>query len=149
MQTDMSDIGNALRSTSDSLIRDLEELNTLEAEKRALAPGSPRLLDLAAEIEAIAGRLVASTTRQRVLSERVEDLVAEGDPDAPSRPIEATPREIHVILAEWREVERQAGEAAPGTPEAAVAAKRSAELRDEYRLAHEAARQRKDRGPRG
>jgi hypothetical protein len=138
----MSEAGKALRATSDALMRDLDAVGTLESEKRRLAPGSPRLLELAEEIEAIAGRLLASTTRQRELSEQIEGMVEDVHPDAPSTSIEATPREIHVILAEWRDLERLAAGAAPGSPEAKVAAERSDELRAEYRRAHEAARTR-------
>jgi hypothetical protein len=142
----MSEAGKALRATSDALLRDLEAVGTLEAEKRLLAPGSPRLLELSAEIEAIAGRLLATTVRQRELSQHVDGMVEDVHPDAPSAPIEATPREIHVILAEWRDLERTAAGAAPGSPEAKIAADRSDELRAEYRRAHEAAR---TRGPGG
>ncbi len=142
----MSEAGKALRATSDALMRDLETVNDLESEKRLLPPGSPRLVELAAHIEAIAGRLLASTIRQRELSEHIEGLVEDHHPDAPRTSIEATPREIHVILAEWRDLERLAADVAPDSPEAKAAQERSDELRTEYRRAHEAARTRNAAG---
>jgi hypothetical protein len=138
----MSQAGKALRATSDALLRDLEAVSTLESEKRRLPPDSPRLVELAEEIEAIAGRLLASTVRQRELAEHVEGLVEEVHPDVPPTSIEATPREIHVILTEWRDLERAAAQATPGSPEAKAAADRAEELREEYGHAHEAARAR-------
>src|SRR4029079_19164150 len=48
------DTGQALRATSDALLRDLEVLATIEEEKRSLEPGDPRLVQLAARIEEIA-----------------------------------------------------------------------------------------------
>jgi hypothetical protein len=138
----MTDIGNTLRSTSDALMRDLERLNELETKKRSIEPGDPELVELATHIEQIARRLLSSTVTQRELTERIEDLVAEGHPAAPEAPIEETPREIHVILAEWRDLERSAADLAPGSPEAIAAAARSNRLRDEYRRAHDAAQRR-------
>jgi Rad3-related DNA helicase len=138
----MTDIGNTLRSTSDALMRDLERLNELETKKRSIEPGDPELVELATHIEQIARRLLSSTVTQRELTERIEDLVAEGHPAAPEAPIEETPREIHVILAEWRDLERSAADLGPGSPEAIAAAARSNRLRDEYRRAHDAAQRR-------
>ena len=47
----MPGTGDALRRTSDALLRDLEALVSLEEEKRGVEPGDPRLVDLAAQIE--------------------------------------------------------------------------------------------------
>jgi hypothetical protein len=143
----VSDIGNALRATSDALMRDLNELAGLEDEKRSLQPGDDRLTELAERIEVIAARLFGKTVRQRQLSTKVEDLVEESHPEAPLGSIDDTLREIHVVLAEWRDAERQAQEAVPGSVEAEAAADRAAELRAEYRRAHETASQRLRRSP--
>ncbi len=138
----VSEIGNALRATSDALMRDLADLTELEEEKRSLQPGDPHLLALAERIEVIAARLFGATVRQRQLSTTIEGLVEESNPEAPLDSIDATPREIHVILAEWRDAERQVQEAVPGSVEAETAADRAALLRDEYRQAHDAAQRR-------
>jgi len=134
----MSDTGGALRATSDALVGNLDRLVELEDLKRALAPGDPRLVALAQEIEALAERVMAGTTRQLALAEKADELGAIGAPHAPNRSIEATPREIHVILAEWRDAERRADEAAPGSQETTSAAADAARLRDEYRQAQDA-----------
>jgi hypothetical protein len=143
----LSETGNALRATSDALMRDLAELQALEQEKRNLEPGSPRMVRLAEEIEALASRVMGSSMRQRRITQRVETLIEVGAPDAPDASIAETPREIHVILAEWRDTERQLADAAPDSPEADVAEQRIDQLRREYRRAHEQARNRTGEGP--
>ena len=69
------DTGNALRETSDALLRDLDVLATIEDEKRSLEPGDPRLVELAARIEDVARRVLASTTRQHGLTKVIHAQV--------------------------------------------------------------------------
>jgi hypothetical protein len=135
----MQDTGEALREASDALLRDLEALSDLEAAKREIVPGDPRLIELAGTIEALAQRVLASSARQRELTLEANDLVDLGLPDAPSRPIEETPRAIATILADWREAERAARAATPGSAEAADAERAIDRLKQEYREAHEEA----------
>jgi hypothetical protein len=140
----LSETASALRATSDALIHDLERLALLEREKRELPPQDPRLVDLAAEVEKLALRVLGQSVRQRELTEDARELVEAASPDAPEQPIAATPREIHAILAEWREAERRAMEAGPGSP-AALAAKADIDrLRAEYRDAHDDAQRRRE-----
>lgn len=136
-------MGNALRASSDSLLRDLTELQALEQEKRHTEPDSPRLVRLAEEIEALAVRVMGTSMRQR---ERAEAIVEFDGSTSPNQSIAETPREIHVILTEWRDTERQLSEAVAGSPEADIAERRIDTLRREYRRAHEAARRRSDEG---
>lgn len=131
--------GNALRETSDALLRDLEVLVTIEEEKRSLEPGDPRLVELAARIEEIAGRVLTGTTRQHDLTKVVNQEVDAGSPNAPATSIDDTVRPIQAILADWRDAERRAQAAEPGSAEAAEANALVDSLRDEYRRAHEAA----------
>jgi len=135
----MQDTGEALREASDALLRDLEALSDLEATKREIVPGDPRLVELASTIEALAKRVLASSARQRELTLEASDLVDLGLPDAPSRSIEETPRSISTILADWREAERLAQAAAAGSAEAAEAEREIDRLKAEYREAHEEA----------
>jgi hypothetical protein len=136
------DASRELRTSSDALLDDLAMLAGLEQEKRSLSPGSPRLVALAEEIEQLAARVLGQSRRQRSLSETVSDLARAGrGTTKPS--IEETPREIHLILADWREAERQASEAAPGSEQAREAEAAIDRLRDEYRAAHEFARRRR------
>jgi hypothetical protein len=127
-----------LRATSDLLLLDLEALGQLEEQKRLVPHGDPKLVELAAKIEEIAQRLLTGSRRQRELTETVTDAaqsgeVAEGDT------IDAM-RSVSAILADWREAERVAGQAAPGSPERLQAESMADRFRDEYRRAFEAAR---------
>ncbi|MFL5680039.1 MAG: hypothetical protein ACJ77B_05505 [Chloroflexota bacterium] len=139
----MAETGSALRATSDALLRDLERLSELEQRKREMSPDDEHLVDVAAEVESIALRVLGGTIRQRELTERERELVAAGSPAAPTDSIAHTPREIHVILAEWRDAERRASESPAGSPEAAAAELEIDRLRSEYRHAHENALRRR------
>ena len=131
--------GTALRETSDALLRDLDVLVTIEEEKRSLEPGDPRLVELAARVEEIARRVLAGTARQHDLTKVANAQVEAGSPNAPDAPIEATARPIQAVLADWRDAERRASAAEPGSAEAAEANALVGRLRDEYRRAHESA----------
>ena len=131
--------GNALRETSDALLRDLDVLVTIEEEKRSLEPGDPRLVELAARIEEIAKRVLAGTTRQHDLTKVVNAQVEAGSSRAPESSIEETVRPIQAVLADWRDAERRAAVAEPGSAEEAEANALVDRLREEYRRAHEAA----------
>jgi hypothetical protein len=137
----MGDTGEALRETSDALLRDLDVLSTIEEEKRSLEPGDPKLVQLASRIEEIAQRVLVGSVRQRQLTEVVVSQVETGSPEAPEAPIEDTPRPMQSILSDWRDAERRAASAAPDSAEAAEAEALVSRLRDEYRRAHEAARE--------
>ena len=130
----------ALRTVSDALLRDLEALVAAEQEKRNVAPDDPRLVTLAAEVDAIAQRVLGLTERQQDIAEDVHDLATEGGPNAPTETIEETIRPIGVILAEWRAAEREATTLAEGSPEASTAREAADRLRDEYRRAYESRR---------
>lgn len=136
----MGDTGQALRETSDALLRDLDVLATIEEQKRQLEPGDPRLVELATRIEEIAQRVLVGSVRQRQLTEVVSSAVEAGSPEAPAAAIEDMPRSIQAILADWRDAERRASAAAPGSAEALEAETLVDRLRGEYRRAHEAAR---------
>jgi hypothetical protein len=131
--------GNALRETSDALLRDLDVLATIEEEKRSLEPGDPRLVELAERIEEIARRILVGSTRQHNLTRTVNAQVEAGSARAPEASIDETPRSIQTILADWRDAERRAIAADSGSAEAAEANALVDRLRDEYRRAHDAA----------
>ena len=134
----MSTTSDALRSTSDALLRDLEVLGTLEDEKRTIEPGDPRLVELAAQIEEIARRVLTGSVRQRHLTETASEQVEQGLPDAPARSIDATTRAPSAVLADWRAAERRLADAEPGSAEATEAAALVELCRDEYRRASRA-----------
>ena len=134
------DTAHALRETSDALLRDLDVLVTIEEEKRSLEPGDPRLVELSGRIEEIARRVLDSTTRQHDLTRVANLQVAAGSPNAPEAPIDAVPRPIQAILADWRDAERRAAAAEPGSADEAEASAMVERFRSEYRTAHEARR---------
>lgn len=139
----VSETGSALRATSDALLTDLEVLEQLEREKRELAPDDPALVEKARKVETIARRLLGQSVRQRELTATATEMASEGHPDAPSQSIAATPREIHLILADWRDAERRARDAAQGSGDAEAAAADLERFREEYRAAHELARRKR------
>ena len=139
----MPGTGDALRRTSDALLRDLEALTELEEEKRTIDPGDPRLVDLAAQIEQIAKRVLASSTSQRAQTQLINELTENGSPAAPDATIEDTPRSMEAILSAWRQAERQLENAEPGSAEATEAQILIDRLREEYRRAHDEATQSK------
>lgn len=133
------DTAEALRTTSDALLRDLEVLGAIEEEKRTIPAGDPRLVELAARVEQIAHRLLGWTSDQRQLAEVAHESVTAGAVDA-AVAIEETPRAMAAILADWREAERRAAATEPDTADATEAAALVEALRKEYRRAFEAAR---------
>jgi hypothetical protein len=134
----MVDASAELRSTSDMLLLDLQALGDLEEQKRVTEHGDDRLVDLASRIEEIAQRVLAGSRRQRELTEALTDAAAAGDID-PAGTIE-TIRSASLILADWRDAERAARDAAPGSREEATAESMVERFREEYRRAFESAR---------
>ncbi|HET9344057.1 MAG TPA: hypothetical protein VFO05_00020 [Candidatus Limnocylindrales bacterium] len=135
----MPGTGDALRRTSDALLRDLEALQQLEEEKRTIEPGDPRLVDLASRIELIAKRVLASSTSQRAQTQLINELTQAGSSAAPDAAIDDTPRSMEAILSAWRQAERQLDAAEPGSAEATEAQLLVDRLREEYRHAHDEA----------
>jgi hypothetical protein len=133
--------GPALRETSDALLRDLDVLATMEEEKRTLDPADPRLSELAARVEEVARRVLSGSSRQHDLTRVARAQVRAGSPKAPKLPIEETARAVGTVLADWREAERRAAAAEPGSPEHAEASALVRALRDEYGRAYEARKQ--------
>jgi hypothetical protein len=137
------DTARSLRATSDALLRDLDVLVAIEEEKRTLEPGDPRLVELATRIDEIAQRILSSADHQVDLTRRATAEVSSGSPDAPATSIEETPRPIQAILTEWRDAERRAAAAEPGSADAAEAEALVQRLRAEYRRAQDQARSRR------
>jgi hypothetical protein len=131
---------NALRETSDALLRDLDVLAALEEEKREIEPGDPRLVELAGRIEEIAKRILTGSVREHQLTQVANAQVETGADHAPTTTIEDTRRSVSAILAEWREAERRLIAAEPGSAEAAEASALVEQLRIEYARAYETAR---------
>jgi hypothetical protein len=127
-----------LRDTSDSLLRALDRMNDMESEKRSIPTGSPRFLELASRVEDLAVEVLRRTERQMSLAEDThERRLAGGGVGRPVEAIPAAPRDLALILSEWRDAERELADANPASAEASIAAANVRRLREEYRLAHE------------
>jgi hypothetical protein len=136
------DIATRLRRTSDDFLARLDELESLETEKRKLEPGSAAFRALAEHVKDLSRDLFHASQVQQSLGETTADLKATAAPDAPVKSIEETePRDLSVILAEWRDVERRLGEAPAESAEAEHLRIEADRLRVEYRGAFETRRQ--------
>jgi hypothetical protein len=129
-----------LRVVSDTVLRDLEALVTLEEQKRQLPMDDPGLTDLAAQIQTIASRVLEGTDQQLSLAKTMaahpsqpSSTSSAGSPGTPS--IEETRRSPASILAEWRDLERRAAGSEPGSPERMEIEVLASKLREEYRAA--------------
>ena len=134
----MVDASAELRTTSDLLLLDLDALGDLEEQKRLIAHGDPKLVDLASRIEEIAQRVLAGSRRQRVLTEELAEAAEAGEVES-SMTIDAM-RPVSAILSDWREAERAALDAEPGSRSRIEAESMVDRFRDEYRRAFEAAK---------
>ncbi len=132
------EIERDLRFTSDEMLRALERLRELEARKRKLKPGTEPFVKLAEEVEQLAASVFERTREQTEQAERSLELREVASVDV--RPIDAVPptRELHIILAEWRDAERRLAATGIETAEHAKAAGDVRRLREEYHRAYKA-----------
>lgn len=138
-----------LRDTSDSLMRALERLGDMESEKRTLPTGTPRFVELAQRVEELALVVLRRTEKQTSLAETMgERHDAGGGTGIPINAIAPEPRELAIILSEWRDAERALVAADPASTDALTAASNVRRLREEYRVAREAVASDMDRGAR-
>jgi hypothetical protein len=128
-----------LRETSDLMLAKLAHLAELEGRKRQLEPGSDEFVEMAREVEALALELLGTTQAQTQLAGETKRLADAGAADRPTTPIaEVEPtRDPTLILAEWREAERQLGELEPGSPLIEQLRSQIEGFRAEYRRAFE------------
>jgi hypothetical protein len=135
-----------LHATSDALLASLDRLRELELEKRQTPLESPRLVELSEEIERLAQSVLTASDVQTDLA-RLAHAMVEGGQLAGTESIESMgeTRDVHAVLAEWRDTERALAELEPGTPAATQLRGRIETLRAEYRRAHNAAALRSNR----
>lgn len=133
-----------LHATSDALLDSLDRLRALEQEKRDLPIGSPRLIELAEQIERLAATVLGtSATQVDLAKEAVAETKTRGlDPNTTIEEMASRPRDVHTVLSEWREAERRLGLADGGSTEATRLRADIELLREEYRRAHDAAARR-------
>jgi len=124
-----------LDGTSQTLLEHLELLQRLEEDRRRLDVADPQVRALAAQVRALSASVLEMSTRQRTLGERVAAATqtqAQSVEDAP-------PRELALILGDWRDAERRWRMAPVGSLDAKVARADVDRFRDEYAGAHAAA----------
>jgi hypothetical protein len=120
-----------LRLTSDAFLTRVERLHALEERKRELSP--EKTLEAAREVETLTAEILEWARRQTELA----TLVAKSRPTN-LRPIAVIPpRELQVVLADWREAERVLNEQAPGTASWESARADVERLREEYARAYQ------------
>jgi hypothetical protein len=123
-----------LRIASDGFLARVERLHELEGRKRELVPGSPEMVAATHEVEELARAVLASAERETELAAAAE---VTGTTDM--TPIAITPpREMDVVLEEWRAAERQLSAEAPGTASWETARADVDRLRAEYARAYQA-----------
>lgn len=69
----MSEMTNDLRATAEDIAADAARLTSIEVEKAGLEPDDPRMVELSAEGERIARRLVPKTAAERDLTDRIQE----------------------------------------------------------------------------
>jgi hypothetical protein len=137
-----------LHATSNTVLDTLDRLRALELEKRQLPVGSPRLVELAKEIERLATTVLGTSDTQVDLAKAAVEEARAGviDPETTIDEMGDAPRDVHTILADWRDVERRLGETEAGSADAARLRAEIELLRSEYRRAHDAAARRTSGG---
>jgi hypothetical protein len=133
-----------LHATSDAMLANLDRLRELEIEKRNLPFGSPRLVELASEIERLAATVLGASDTQADLAKEALQQARSGaiDPSTTIEDLGPPARELHAVLSDWRDAERRLSEVAPDSPEGLHLRAQIDLLRDEYRQAHDAAARR-------
>ena len=129
-----------LRSTSDQVLGTLDKLRELEIEKRSISPTDPRFQQLANEVQQLADGLTSTAEVQAELGEKVAEKHDRAGDEAPA--INETQRDVMTILSDWRDAERRAAGAVPGSAEQTAAIADVDRLRAEYQRAHAAASER-------
>ena len=130
-----------LHAASDAVLTTLDRLRSLELEKRRLPIGSPRVVELAAEIERLAAEVLGTTDVQKDLAHIAADQVRPGrlEADTTIESMAPAPRDVHTVLGEWRDAERRLVDLAPGSVDHDRLRDEIETLRSEYRRAHDAA----------
>ena len=128
-----------LRDTSDSLMRALDQLHDLEAQKRDQPMGSESFVTLAQRVEDLAIDVLRRTEREASLADDTKERrEAGGGVGRSINEVPASRRDLATILNEWRGAERRLAAADPAGSESLAAAADVRWLREEYRMAHEA-----------
>ena len=122
---------------SDDMLSTLDQLQTLETEKRSEQPGTARFVKLAKEIEKLAAVVFAQTATEQSLAEQTHMAAQQGAEMTPIEDVTAA-REVSAILSDWRDAERRLASTVTDSAEHAKAIADVRRLRDEYHRAYRA-----------
>lgn len=64
-------MGEDLRATSEAITSDVKRLGEMEKAKREMTPDDPRLVEMSAKAERLAGQVHRETKAERELAERL------------------------------------------------------------------------------
>ena len=127
------------RATTDQLLEILDELRSMELEKRSQEVGSPAFVATAVRA-ADQGRLAFRWTQlQLEMANEAAAKLARGEQAPNVHLVEVIPRPLDRVLAMWREAQIRLEIARPGSPEAAEAVDAIERLREEYQAGHRVA----------
>lgn len=127
---EISPTDEELRLTSDNFLARVERLQALEEQKRELPP--PETAEMAREVEALTREILEWAERQSALAGQASEREGENGPPIAVVP----PRELHIVLSEWRAAERRLESEQPGTASFESARADVDRLRDEYARAY-------------
>lgn len=127
-----TELETSLRVTSDSFLTRVERLHALEEQKRELP--ADEIVAMADEVESLAREILDWAVKQAELAR----TVASTEPGT-SRPIAIIPpRQLSIVLGEWRASERVLDGQEPGTAAWESARADVERLREEYARAYRA-----------
>ena len=127
-----TELETSLRVTSDSFLTRVERLHALEEQKRELP--AAEMVAMADEVESLSREILDWAVKQAELAR----TVASTEPGT-SRPIAIIPpRQLAIVLDEWRASERVLNGEAPGTAAWESARADVERLREEYARAYRA-----------
>jgi hypothetical protein len=138
-----------LRATSNAFLHELGRLHDLEVKKRQIEPGTEEFSAIAREVETLANELMNVSAQQTELALKAEVHGPDGDGTLDLSPIESVApiRQVHEVLADWRDAERRLQDAEQASPDFISIRAEVVRLREEYRRAVEAATSREARRP--
>ena len=127
-----TELETSLRVTSDSFLTRVERLHALEEQKRELP--ADEIVAMADEVESLSREILDWAAKQAELAR----TVASTEPGT-SRPIAIIPpRQLSIVLGEWRASERVLSVQEPGTAAWESARADVERLREEYARAYRA-----------
>ena len=125
-----------LRGASDGLLIAIREVDAQERAKRGVHPGDPGFDGLAREVRVAAEAVLELALEEEARAEKTAG--ARFAAQMPTIDASAPPTDLARILADWRAVERDLAAAEPASSEADRLMGRFEMLRDQYRVALQA-----------